>query len=81
MPSMTFKYRDVSKASNHFGACDSTIVEVVHDSGRIEGHETGIFDGKPVDRKYTLEKGPLNLEVVKAARIRTGWAFVKEIES
>lgn len=78
MTSMTFKYCDVSKASNHFGACDSTIVEVVHDSGRIDGHETGIFDGRSVDRKYILEKGPLNLEVVKAARICTGWVFVKE---
>jgi len=78
MRSMTFKYRDVAKASNRFGTCDTTIVEVVHDSGRIDGHETGIFDGKPVDRKYTMEKGPLNLEVVKAARIRMGWSFVKE---
>lgn len=76
MPSMTFKFRDVAKATNHFGACDTTIVEVVHDSGRIEGHETGIFDGRSVDEKYTLDKGRLDLEVVKAARLRTGWTVM-----
>ena len=74
MPSMTFKFHDVAKANDHFGACDTTIVEVVHDSGRIEGHETGIFDGHSINKKYTRDGGrALDLEVVKAARLRTGW--------
>lgn len=77
MPSMTFKFHDVAKATANFGACDTTIVEVVHESGRIEGHETGIFDGRSVDEKYIRDGGcALDLEVVKAARLRTGWTVM-----
>jgi hypothetical protein len=80
MPSMTFKLIERSKPTEYVGTCDCTTTETVHESGHVDGHSVGIWDGASIDRRYSREHGKIvDMRVVKAARIKQGWS-VERVE-
>lgn len=79
MKTMTFTYKESSRANELFGAVEMVRTETIHEDGRITGDITGVADGEYQSQHYTRKvSGSVDFVLIRAARELTGWIFHSE---
>lgn len=76
--SITFRTTEKWRRSEIGGAGHLTRTETVYANGHVDVRVTGYSeDDGAINQRAKREHGPLDLEVVKAARLQNGWAVVE----
>ncbi len=77
MNTQTYQSTESWKGCSEFGGGSLVRTEVVHASGRVEWTVKGWSqDYGTINQTGVREHGPLDLAVVTAARLRSGWTVV-----
>ena len=76
--SKTFRSVETWRGCEEFGSGRLVRTETVYANGHVDSHVVGnTRDDGYINERSTREYGPLDLEVVTAARLRSGWTVVE----